>query len=82
MEPTIHSEERVLSSPLLLFFGLREGDIVVFPHPQTGETLVKRVIWIKGNEVWVEGDNKNNSEDSRIFGSIKRTTIQEKVWHY
>ena len=40
---------------------------VVFPHK------------LDEDEVWVMGDNRGNSSDSRVFGPIKLNQIESKI---
>lgn len=81
MEPTYKSGDKVLASRFLLWFHhIDVGDVVVFPNPDSGETLIKRVVRIRKDQVWVEGDNRNNSTDSRDFGPITFKSINAKVW--
>jgi len=49
------------------------GNIVVAAHE--GKELIKRVIHIDKNKVWVEGDNVSQSTDSRHFGWIAKSDI-------
>lgn len=53
------------------------GDTVIFE--QNGKELIKRVAKIKGDQVFVTGDNKNDSQDSRNFGLIEKKKISGKV---
>mmetsp|Transcript_13582 Transcript_13582/g.15228 ORF Transcript_13582/g.15228 Transcript_13582/m.15228 type:complete len:117 (+) Transcript_13582:158-508(+) len=53
-----------------------------------GETAVSKSrqgdnisVEIPENHVWVEGDNKNNSRDSREFGPISMNLVQGVVTH-
>ena len=55
------------------------GDIVVLRHPSKSIYIVKRVSAINGRKVFVIGDNKDQSEDSRNFGSIDMRSIIGKV---
>ena len=75
------------------FWGMKEseiGDIVVFNSPGDNNTLlVKRItkiystkITLNGklqNHYFMEGDNKDNSTDSRSFGYIPESAIVGKV---
>jgi phage repressor protein C with HTH and peptisase S24 domain len=56
---------------------LSEGDIV---HCRIdGSDSVKRIIKLRPGEVWVEGDNKAASTDSRDFGWISSTSVIAKM---
>ncbi|HYF10883.1 MAG TPA: nickel-type superoxide dismutase maturation protease [Actinomycetota bacterium] len=48
------------------------GDVVVVEHPERpGFELVKRLIDVApGDELWVEGDARDGSTDSRTFGAV------------
>lgn len=51
------------------------GDVVIFKHTTPPHIFIKRIIKILKGKVWVEGDNKKESIDSRKFGYIKRNQI-------
>lgn len=53
------------------------GDIIVIKYQ--GQEMVKRVSQLKGEQVLVEGDNKNQSTDSRHFGPVKMDQVVGKV---
>lgn len=56
------------------------GDIVVAWHPQReGFKLIKRVVDVTIDGYWLEGDNLNESTDSRFFGAIPLASILGKV---
>lgn len=58
-----------------------QGDIVMIVSPE--KRLVKRVTDVRKTEeismFWVEGDNKENSVDSRNFGEVNSHLIQGKA---
>ncbi len=61
------------------FRGPRAGEVVVF-HSPAGE-MIKRVIREVGPQMyWVEGDNADQSTDSRQFGPVAKTAIVGRVW--
>ncbi len=41
--------------------------------------VIKRIIKIKNDEIWIEGDNKKESTDSREFGWINKSKVIAKV---
>lgn len=53
------------------------GDIVVIKVD--GKEMVKRVQNVHDREVFVQGDNQENSIDSRHFGSVDISQIVGKV---
>jgi signal peptidase I len=72
----------------------KRGDIVCVFNPTNAKMkMCKRIIYLEGDEfqlnnnsikippnyVWVEGDNKNNSWDSRKFGPIPKHLILGKI---
>ncbi len=52
-------------------------DVIVFQHQ--GMDKIKRIIYMDGQNVFVEGDNNRLSTDSRHFGPIDRGLIIGKV---
>lgn len=51
--------------------GLRPGRIAVFREPGREELIsVKRLVRQEGSLWWVEGDNRDQSTDSRAYGSV------------
>lgn len=53
------------------------GDIVVVK--KGGKDIVKRIQKVHDREYFVEGDNKQQSTDSRNFGPIDKSEIVGKV---
>lgn len=70
MSPALRNQQLILfvrqSTP-------HSGDIIMFLHD--GKEMVKRVLQTHTNRVWVEGDNKNHSTDSRHFGWVDKSAI-------
>ena len=54
-------------------------DIVALKDPRDGKVLIKRIIKSDGQKYFVQGDNKNHSTDSRVFGMIRKENIVGKV---
>ncbi len=70
---------------------LRRGDVVVVEHPnRPGFEMVKRITGAEGDltpdgrilgrdEWWVEGDNPDESTDSRHFGPVRTDLVRARV---
>lgn len=78
MSPFIKEHEEVLTFSYI-FRQPKEGDVVVFRQVVPPFVLCKRIKKIVKNKIWVEGDNKKESIDSRFFGFIDRKNIIGKV---
>jgi nickel-type superoxide dismutase maturation protease len=77
MEPALKHNQIVVASSLPYFFGKPQaGDIVVLSH---GKCIIKRIINVKENEIFVVGDNDKESTDSRNFGWLNKRKIIGKV---
>ena len=55
------------------------GDVIIFRQLFPPFVFCKRIIKIVKEKIWVEGDNKSESIDSRDFGYIKSSDIVGKV---
>ena len=51
----------------------RIGDVVVAQY--NDREIIKRVMKISNEQIWLEGDNKTHSTDSRNFGWISKSDI-------
>ena len=76
MEPTIKEGDYVV---LLAFGKLKVGDIVALKHPYKNLTIIKRIVKARADYVYLEGDNRRSSEDSRKFGFVKKREVIGKV---
>lgn len=77
MNPTFKSGDAVLVNRLAYFFGTpKVGNIIVLKRQKY---IIKRITAIKKEQVFVIGDNKKESTDSRKFGWIDRKEIVGKV---
>ena len=77
MEPTFQDGDAVLVNRLSYFFKKPKiGDLVVLKREKY---IIKRITKIKDNKIFVEGDNKKESIDSRGFGWVDRKRIVGKV---
>jgi nickel-type superoxide dismutase maturation protease len=85
MEPFCQEGDFVLVNKIsYLFSHPKVGHIVVLKDPRdSSRHIVKRVTAVKDPFVWVEGDSKEESTDSRNFGwvSLKSLLGQAKVIH-
>lgn len=45
-----------------------------------GFTVVKRVAWVKDDTVFLVGDNKEESIDSRYLGAIAKNKVKGVIW--
>lgn len=77
MKPSFAPGDRLVSvGP----WPLRPGQVVALPDPRQPERLlVKRVSAVTGDLVEVRGDNRSASTDSRVFGPVRRQTIEGRV---
>ncbi len=69
MLPTLKPGALLLGTSLI---NVKPGRIVV---TRTETVSIKRVSRVSGSEVWLEGDNKSASTDSRHYGPIKRSDV-------
>jgi nickel-type superoxide dismutase maturation protease len=77
MSPALKHNQKVFASSIpYVFRNPRVGDIVILLH---GRCIIKRIARIKENKVFVVGDNKKQSSDSRNFGWIGKEKIIGKV---
>jgi signal peptidase I len=75
MEPQVKNGEFVLVSDFPYWFKTPKiNDIVAFKD-NTNKVLIKRITGIGKGKYFVEGDNKNDSLDSRKLGNIPRDKI-------
>jgi len=58
------------------WFRPRVGQVVISSHERN---LVKRIREISGRAVWLEGDNRAASTDSRQFGPVDVKQISSRV---
>jgi signal peptidase I len=82
-----------LPAPLSLLLPVREparGDVLLARSPETARpTLVKRCAALGGDRVgstllpagsvWLEGDHRADSRDSRVFGPVDRRAVSGRV---
>lgn len=78
MLPTLKPNQEVLA--LCWFYKIKIGDLVVFK--KSGKNMIKRVKRIMDKKIYVLGDNRNKSTDSREFGWIRLNQVSGKVIGY
>lgn len=76
MEETLKNNDRVVVFKLNNSYNI--GDIIVFTNPNN-KLSIKRITKIINDLIFVEGDNKLFSVDSRDFGAIQKSSIVGKV---
>jgi hypothetical protein len=59
------------------FNRLKVGQVVIFVHD--GKERIKRIDTIKGDELFLVGDNKSAGKDSRHFGWISLGQVKARV---
>ena len=83
MEPFCREGDFVVINRMsYLFSRPKVGQLVVLKDPRDpSRHIIKRIVALKDSFVWVEGDNKERSTDSRDFGwvSVKAILGQAKV---
>lgn len=80
MSPTYKDGETLIMNPKAYKRRLPlENEIVVFNHPYIENMiLLKRVSWVKENQLYLVGDKKS-STDSRSFGTVPLHKLRGKV---
>ncbi|KAJ9581991.1 hypothetical protein L9F63_003681 [Diploptera punctata] len=95
MEPTLFSNDILLTEHITpRFESIKKGDIVIAKSPSNPRMNVcKRVTGMPGDKVilgfsthvvprghvWLEGDNRSNSTDSRIYGPVPQGLIRGRA---
>ena len=83
MEPTFKDGDRVIINRLAYLFAQpKPSDIVALKHPnKRNKILLKKIKKVfSGDQFFVVGENKSDSEDSRSFGKINKSLIIGKFW--
>lgn len=81
MSPTIENHQLLICNTLYNINKIECGDIVVIKPLIcfNGEYVIKRVTQVTEDKVWLEGDNKEDSYDSRYVGWIDKANIFGKI---
>jgi nickel-type superoxide dismutase maturation protease len=81
MEPTLSDGDWLLCRFLSSTDRLERGDVVVARRPDRPELLVvKRVVRRERDGWWLEGDNAEASDDSRLFGVVPDDCLVARVF--
>lgn len=75
MEPNLKPGQLVIARGF--FLNLRPYDVVIIRH--NGLEKIKRITQIKDRTIFVEGDNPNQSTDSRHFGWLPIADVIGKL---
>jgi inner membrane protease subunit 1 len=93
MEPTVWTRDVLLTEHISPRLGrISRGDVIVARCPLNRQCICKRVVGVAGDEVkfqgqnltiptgfvWLEGDNKFNSQDSRQYGPVPLEMIRRR----
>lgn len=79
MEPSYEDSSVLLISKIALKFGFKAGDVVLAFDPRDKRPILKRIVDISREGVYLEGDNVTQSTDSRTFGIVSKKNIIGKV---
>lgn len=80
MLPTYMPGRKVVVQKTWFFTRIMPGDVVVAKDPRNGRLILKRVQHINSKgQLFLLGDNKEESTDSRTFGFIARKNAIGKV---
>jgi len=79
MEPTYGDGSVLLISKGIIKLGIKREDVILALDPRDKRPLLKRIVGISGEGISIEGDNVNESTDSRVFGLVQKENIIGKV---
>ncbi|KAG7188917.1 hypothetical protein KM043_008518 [Ampulex compressa] len=93
MEPTLKDRDMLLVECISIKYGnFKKGDVIICKCPVNPDRYIcKRVIGLAGDKVdggivvpvghvWLQGDNTNNSLDSRLFGPVPLGLLRGRVF--
>ena len=72
MEPLLHNGDIVFSKKTTTF---NVGDIVIAKHPFQNKEIIKQIAKITGEKIELRGLNNDESEDSRVYGSVAKKDV-------
>ncbi len=80
MQPGLRAGDEVLLNPAAYKHRPPQvGEIVLVPHPGSGEPIIKRIARIEPGGLFLTGDNPAASTDSRTWGLFAPATLQGRV---
>lgn len=82
MESILLTNQKILVQKKWFFCSISIKDIVILKDPRNGNLIIKRINKIKKDLLYVLGDNRKESTDSRAFGWIKENAIIGKVIYH
>jgi signal peptidase I len=79
MEPTLRNGDVILASGIrYLITQPKVNEIVVFKSP-SGQIMLKQITKVDNDKYFLEGNNKEDSLDSRQFGWVTKKQILGKM---
>lgn len=80
MQPELQAGDEVFLNPAAYKHNVPQvGEIVLVPHPRSGEPVLKRIVRIEAGGLFLTGDNPAHSTDSRTWGLFSLKTVQGRV---
>lgn len=75
MSPVLTDGQLVIAHQMRKF---KIGQVVI--AYVNGREVIKRIIKIENGSIYLEGDNKNKSTDSRVYGPVSDVNIEGVVF--